>query len=75
MIKEIREELEQLGEESYKQFNQKLIPGTDHIIGVRLPVLRKLAKEIAKQDWRQYLKEALEEINDQSAHENKEPFR
>ena len=69
MIKEIREELEQLGEESYKQFNQKLIPGTDHIIVVRLPVLRKLAKEIAKQDWRQYLKEALEEINDQSANE------
>ena len=26
MIKEIREELDQLGEESYKQFNQKLIP-------------------------------------------------
>ncbi len=24
MIKEIREELDQLGEESYKQFNQKL---------------------------------------------------
>lgn len=27
MIKEIREELDQLGEESYRQFNQKLIPG------------------------------------------------
>jgi len=35
MIKEIREELDQLGEESYRQFNQKLIPGTDHVIGVR----------------------------------------
>lgn len=69
MIKEIREELDQLGEESYRQFNQKLIPGTDYIIGVRLPALRKLAKEIAKQDWRAYLKEASEEINDQSAHE------
>ena len=69
MIKEIREELDQLGEESYRQFNQKLIPGTDYIIGVRLPALRKLAKEIAKQDWRAYLKEALEEVNDQSAHE------
>lgn len=49
MIKEIREELDQLGEESYKQFNQKLIPGTDHVIGVRMPALRKLAKGIAKQ--------------------------
>ena len=27
MIKEIREELDQLGEESYKQFNQKLTQG------------------------------------------------
>ena len=50
MIKEIREELDQLGEESYKQFNQKLIPGTDHVIGVRMPALRKLAKGIAKTD-------------------------
>ena len=31
---------------------------------------RKLAKEIAKQDWRRYLKEASgEKSNDQSAHE------
>ena len=59
MIKEIREELDQLGEESYKQFNQKLIPGTDHVIGVRMPALRKLAKGIAKTDSKQYLEEAL----------------
>ncbi len=61
MIKEIREELDQLGEESYKQFNQKLIPGTDHVIGVRMPALRKLAKGIAKTDSKQYLEEAQTE--------------
>ena len=69
MIKEIREELDQLGEESYKQFNQKLIPGTDHVIGVRMPALRKLAKVIAKTDSKQYLEEAQTEIDERSAHE------
>ena len=69
MIKEIREELDQLGEESYKQFNQKLIPGTDHVIGVRMPALRKLAKGIAKTDLKQYLEEAQTEIDERSAHE------
>ena len=69
MIKEIREELDQLGEESYKQFNQKLIPGTDHVIGVRMPALRKLAKGIAKTDSKQYLEEAQTEIDERSAHE------
>ena len=67
MIKEIREELDQLGEESYKQFNQKLIPGTDHVIGVRMPALRKLAKGIAKTDSKQYLEEAQTEIDERSA--------
>ena len=62
MIKENREELDQLGEESYKQFNQKLIPGTDHVIGVRMPALRKLAKGIAKTDSKQYLEEAGMEV-------------
>ena len=69
MIKEIREELDQLGEESYRQFNQKLIPGTDHVIGVRMPALRKLAKGIAKTDSKQYLEEAQTEIDERSAHE------
>lgn len=49
MIKEIREELDQLGEESYKQFNQKLIPGTDHVIGVRMRLFESWQKELQKQ--------------------------
>ena len=34
------------------------IPGTDPIIGVRIPKLRTLAKKIAKEDWRGYLEHA-----------------
>jgi len=41
----IIEKLEKLKDEKYKEFSEKLIPGTK-IIGVRLPILRKLAKKI-----------------------------
>ena len=34
----------------YREFTKKLLPGIDNIIGVRLPVLRKLAKEIKFED-------------------------
>lgn len=30
----------------YQEFSKKLLPGIDNIIGIRLPILRKLAKEI-----------------------------
>lgn len=32
-------------EEDYRIFTMKLLPGTEHILGVRLPVLRKLAEK------------------------------
>ncbi len=45
----------------FKDFTSSLIPGTDSILGVRLPVLRSLAKQLAKEDWRTYLKEARDD--------------
>lgn len=44
MLEEIREKLYGLAEEDYKEFNKKLIPGVEHVIGIRLPAMRKLAK-------------------------------
>ncbi|MFD0588131.1 DNA alkylation repair protein [Paenibacillus sp. GCM10027627] len=55
MEKSIREQLHALADENYKTFSAALIPNIDNMLGVRLPVLRKLAKEIAKDDWRAYL--------------------
>lgn len=69
MIEEIREKLYGLGEEEYKEFNKKLIPGVEHVIGIRLPAMRKLAKELAKEDFRTYLDEAREKIGLDSIHE------
>ena len=51
----IRERLLQLSEGEYKKFNSKLLPGIENILGVRMPLLKNLAKEIVKDDWRNYL--------------------
>lgn len=69
MVEEIREKLYALSEEDYKEFNQKLLPGVENVIGIRIPALRKLAQEIAKTDCRAYLEEAEEKIRADSIHE------
>ncbi|MDU7337967.1 MAG: DNA alkylation repair protein [Clostridium sp.] len=56
-----RQQLEKLAEDSYREFSQKLLPGTSNILGVRLPILQSLAKQIAKGDWREYLSRATDE--------------
>lgn len=55
-MKTIREQLFELADEKYRQFQSGLCPNIDSIIGVRLPTLRKLAEEIAKGDWQDYLR-------------------
>ena len=46
-----KSELKKYSDVKYKKFSSALIPGVDNILGVRLPILRKIAKEIAKYDW------------------------
>ncbi len=38
-----------------KEFAQKLNPGVEHVLGLRVPDMRALAREIASGDWRNYL--------------------
>ena len=51
----IRHRLIECSDEKYQIFTSKLLPDIDNILGVRLPELNKIAKEIAKEDWRNYL--------------------
>lgn len=37
--------------------SRQTAPGTDNILGVRVPALRKLAKEIVRGDWEAFLLE------------------
>lgn len=48
-------------EEKFRTFTMRLMPGVENVYGVRLPVLRKLAKTIIKDDWRSYLDSASDE--------------
>ncbi len=55
---EVREKLKGMAEEGYRAFHQKLCPGTENIMGIRVGNMRNFAKEIVKGDWREYLKGA-----------------
>ena len=57
-VEYIREQLEALRDLEYQRFQSKLLPGTDNVLGVRVPELRKLAKKMVKEDWRSYVEEA-----------------
>lgn len=47
---EIKSRLLELADKKYQEFHSGLCPGTNNIIGVRVPVLRNFAKEIAKEE-------------------------
>ena len=48
MKKDIREKLETMSDRKNSTFSSKIVPGAKNILGVRLPVLREYAREIAK---------------------------
>ena len=67
MIKEeIREKLYQMQDLKYKKFHSSLCPNVDNIIGVQVPKLRELAKELSKGEFRKYL-----ELDDITFYEEK----
>lgn len=58
----IRKRIIELSDEKYKKFSSSLCPNNDNIIGVRVPILRKFAKELLKEnDWKYYLENAWNE--------------
>lgn len=54
-MENIREKLFELQDKKYQEFHSKLCPNVDDIIGVRIPNLRKMAKQIAKENPKEYL--------------------
>ena len=58
----LRDRLRGMADEKYRDFHGKLIPGvSQEFWGIRVPELRKVAKEIIRGDWREFLTEAGEE--------------
>ena len=52
MKEETRLFLLENSEEEYRKFLGSLLPGEKNMLGIRLPVLRKKAKELARGDWK-----------------------
>ncbi len=50
----------------YHDFHGSLCPGTSNIIGVRVPVLRKIARQIAHDDWREFLEACQNEFYEET---------
>lgn len=48
---QVRRRLMALADEPYREFQSALIPGKDNLLGVRIPLLRKLAKEIVRNEF------------------------
>lgn len=48
-------DLKSLADEDYRKFHSGLVPGKDNILGIRMPTLRKIGKEISKGNWQSYL--------------------
>jgi 3-methyladenine DNA glycosylase AlkD len=62
MKNEIKEKLKSLADEKYRSFCSGLVPDSANMLGVRLPQLRGIAKEIAAGNWRGYLEECDDEF-------------
>lgn len=56
-MEQVRKQLRALGEEDYKKFNEKIVPGAKNMLGVRLPKVREIAKAKAKENPLEYLEE------------------
>ena len=59
MDKIVRERLFSMSEEKYRDFSKALIPGCDNMLGVRVPLIRKYARELLREneDWQGLLEE------------------
>ena len=56
MQENIRKKLISLKDAKYQEFASSLLPNVNNMIGIRLPILRKLAKEIKQSNWQEFLK-------------------
>lgn len=57
----VRKQILALADPDYQKFSAALLPNVNDILGVRLPLLRKMAKKIASDDWRAYIADAQSE--------------
>lgn len=63
----IKKMLLEQAEENYREFSSGIIPDVHNILGVRLPALRKIAKEIYKNgNWQEFVNSAESEFMEET---------
>ena len=63
--KEIRKRFLANAEKKYQEFSEKISVPKDHpVIGIRMPVIKQFAKDIAAGDWRKYLRDIKDEYHE-----------
>ena len=60
----VKERLAAMAEPGYQKFTSSLLPDVKGILGVRMPKLRSMAREIALGDWRAFLGEEAESFEE-----------
>ena len=66
-MEDIRKKLFELQDVKYKEFHSGLCPNVDKIIGVRVPQLKELAKQIVKEDYKEFLIHVKDEYYEELA--------
>jgi len=56
---DVKRELKANADPGYKEFNTMIMPGTKEMLGVRMPVLRRISENICGDDWRSFLNEPV----------------
>lgn len=56
----IKQEIKKLADNKYKEFHTGLCPGTNNIIGVRVPVLRNYAKKLLSENSEDILLKSID---------------
>jgi len=54
--KQIIDNLKSMADEKYRQFHQRLVPNVENLLGIQVPKIKALAKEIAKGDYKGFLR-------------------
>lgn len=62
ILKFVKSEFKKCADPAYCKFSSALIPNIDNVLGIRIPVLRKIAKQIVKDDWQTFLNEYEEKF-------------
>lgn len=54
---DVHKELLDNSDKKLNEFNKKIIPGIENSLGVKTPVMRRIARDILRDDWRAFLEQ------------------